>query len=55
MSNLRLNPAVAGLEEEGAFFVLDKAMKLKAQGHPVINLASASRTFRRPPTSSRQG
>ena len=45
MSNLRLNPAVAGLEEEGAFFVLDKAMKLKAQGHPVINLGIGQPDF----------
>jgi aspartate/methionine/tyrosine aminotransferase len=48
MSNLRLNPAVAGLEEEGAFFVLDKAMKLKAQGHPVINLGIGQPDFSPP-------
>ena len=32
MSRLELNPAVISLDEEGAFFVLDKALKMKAEG-----------------------
>jgi aspartate/methionine/tyrosine aminotransferase len=48
MSKLKLNPAVAGLEEEGAFFVLDKALKLKAQGKPVINLGIGQPDFAPP-------
>lgn len=48
MSNLKLNPAVASLEEEGAFFVLDKALKMKAQGRPVINLGIGQPDFAPP-------
>nr|ALL53622.1 aminotransferase [uncultured bacterium fosmid I5J7] len=48
MSNLKLNPAVSSLEEEGAFFVLDKALKMKAQGHPVINLGIGQPDFAPP-------
>ena len=48
MTGLTLNPAIAGLEEEGAFFVLDKALKLKAQGHPIINLGIGQPDFAPP-------
>lgn len=48
MTALKLNPAVASLEEEGAFFVLDKAMRLKAEGHPVINLGIGQPDFAPP-------
>ena len=48
MSNLKLNPAVASLEEEGAFFVLDKALKMKAEGRPVINLGIGQPDFSPP-------
>lgn len=48
MSNLKLNPAVASLEEEGAFFVLDKALKMKAEGRPVINLGIGQPDFAPP-------
>ncbi len=48
MSQLLLNPAITSLEEEGAFFVLDKAMKLKAEGRPVINLGIGQPDFAPP-------
>ncbi|MEO9875236.1 MAG: pyridoxal phosphate-dependent aminotransferase [Anderseniella sp.] len=48
MSNLKLNPAVARLEEEGAFFVLDKALKMKTEGRPVINLGIGQPDFAPP-------
>lgn len=48
MSLLKLNPAVTSLEEEGAFFVLDKAMKLKAEGRPIINLGIGQPDFAPP-------
>lgn len=48
MTALKLNPAVTSLEEEGAFFVLDKAMRLKAEGHPVINLGIGQPDFAPP-------
>ncbi len=48
MTELKLNPAVADLEEEGAFFVLDKALKLKEQGRPVINLGIGQPDFAPP-------
>ena len=48
MNSLILNPAVAQLEEEGAFFVLDKALKLKAEGRPVINLGIGQPDFAPP-------
>ena len=48
MTELKLNPAVASLEEEGAFFVLDKALKMKAQGRPVINLGIGQPDFAPP-------
>lgn len=48
MTVLKLNPAVTSLEEEGAFFVLDKAMRLKAEGHPVINLGIGQPDFAPP-------
>ena len=35
---LKINPAVAAIEEETAFTVLDRANALKSKGHPVINL-----------------
>lgn len=42
---LKLNPNVTGLQEEGAFAVLDRAMALKAKGHPVINLGIGQPDF----------
>ena len=48
MSSLVLNPAVANLKEEGAFFVLDKALKMKAEGRPVINLGIGQPDFAPP-------
>jgi len=48
MSSLKINPAVANLEEEGAFFVLDKALKMKAAGLPVINLGIGQPDFAPP-------
>ena len=42
---LKLNPRITGLEEEGAFAVLDRALALKAQGHPVINLGIGQPDF----------
>ncbi len=48
MTQLIINPAVAALEEEGAFFVLDKALRLKAQGKPVINLGIGQPDFSPP-------
>ena len=48
MTAFKLNPAVTSLEEEGAFFVLDKAMRLKAEGHPVINLGIGQPDFAPP-------
>ncbi len=48
MSSLVVNPAVAELEEEGAFFVLDKALKMKAEGRPVINLGIGQPDFAPP-------
>ncbi len=48
MNSLILNPAVANLVEEGAFFVLDKALKMKAEGRPVINLGIGQPDFAPP-------
>jgi aspartate/methionine/tyrosine aminotransferase len=42
---LTLNPRVTGLEEEGAFAVLDRALALKAKGHPIINLGIGQPDF----------
>ncbi len=42
---LRLNPRVTALQEEGAFAVLDRALALKAKGHPVINLGIGQPDF----------
>ena len=42
---LTLNPRITGLEEEGAFAVLDRALALKAKGHPVINLGIGQPDF----------
>ncbi|NNE21912.1 MAG: pyridoxal phosphate-dependent aminotransferase [Rhizobiales bacterium] len=42
---LTLNPRITGLEEEGAFAVLDLALALKAKGHPVINLGIGQPDF----------
>ncbi len=42
---LKLNPRITGLEEEGAFAVLDRALKLKAAGKPVINLGIGQPDF----------
>jgi hypothetical protein len=53
MTELKLNPAVTSLEEEGAFFVLDKAMRLKAKAIPSSTWASASQTLPRPLMLSR--
>ncbi len=46
---LKLNPRITGLEEEGAFAVLDRALKLKAAGKPVINLGIGQPDFPPPP------
>lgn len=48
MTQLKLNPAITCLQEEGAFFVLDKAMKLKAEGRPIINLGIGQPDFAPP-------
>ncbi len=42
---LKLNPRITGLQEEGAFAVLDRALALKAQGHPIINLGIGQPDF----------
>ena len=36
---LKINPAVAAIEEETAFTVLDRANALKAKGHPVYRMS----------------
>ncbi len=45
---LKINPAVAAIEEETAFTVLDRANALKAKGHPVINLGIGQPDFSPP-------
>jgi len=45
---LTLNPNVAGIEEEGAFAVLEKALALEAAGAPVINLGIGQPDFAPP-------
>ena len=45
---LKINPAVAAIEEETAFTVMDRANSLKAQGHPVINLGIGQPDFQPP-------
>ena len=45
---LKINPAVAAIEEETAFTVMDRANALRAQGHPVINLAIGQPDFQPP-------
>jgi aspartate/methionine/tyrosine aminotransferase len=45
---LKINPAVAAIEEETAFTVLDRANALKAEGHPVINLGIGQPDFTPP-------
>jgi aspartate/methionine/tyrosine aminotransferase len=45
---LRLNPRITAIEEEGAFFVLDKALALKAEGRPIINLGIGQPDFTPP-------
>jgi aspartate aminotransferase len=42
---LKINPAVAAIEEETAFTVLDRANALRAKGHPVINLGIGQPDF----------
>ncbi|MCB1434403.1 MAG: pyridoxal phosphate-dependent aminotransferase [Alphaproteobacteria bacterium] len=44
----KFNPAIAAIEEETAFTVLDRANALKAQGHPVINLGIGQPDFKPP-------
>ena len=44
-----LNPAITGIEEEGAFAVLDRALALAAEGKPVINLGIGQPDFSPPP------
>jgi aspartate aminotransferase len=46
---LEPNPAITGIEEEGAFAILDRALKLKAEGKPVINLGIGQPDFNPPP------
>ncbi|HKG72697.1 MAG TPA: aminotransferase class I/II-fold pyridoxal phosphate-dependent enzyme, partial [Aestuariivirgaceae bacterium] len=43
------NPAITGIEEEGAFAVLDRALKLKGEGKPIINLGIGQPDFHPPP------
>ena len=45
---LKINPAVAAIEEETAFTVLDRANALRAQGKPVINLGIGQPDFTPP-------
>ncbi|WP_421693919.1 pyridoxal phosphate-dependent aminotransferase [Aestuariivirga sp.] len=45
---LNINPAVAAIEEETAFTVLDRANALKAKGFPVINLGIGQPDFTPP-------
>ena len=45
---LKINPAIAAIEEETAFTVLDRANALKAKGHPVINLGIGQPDFSPP-------
>ena len=45
---LKINPAVAAIEEETAFTVLDRANALKAKGLPVINLGIGQPDFTPP-------
>lgn len=45
---LKINPAVAAIEEETAFTVMDRANALKAKGHPVINLGIGQPDFQPP-------
>jgi len=42
---LKLNQLITQVHEEGAFAVSDRAMVLKAQGHPVINLGIGQPDF----------
>jgi aspartate/methionine/tyrosine aminotransferase len=42
---LAANPAITGIEEEGAFAILDRALKLKGEGKPVINLGIGQPDF----------
>jgi len=42
---MKLNPWITAIEEEGAFFVLDKALAMKAEGRPVINLGIGQPDF----------
>ncbi len=45
---LKINPAVAAIEEETAFTVMDRANALRAKGHPVINLGIGQPDFQPP-------
>jgi aspartate/methionine/tyrosine aminotransferase len=45
---LHLNPNITVIEEEGAFAVLDRALALKAQGKPIINLGIGQPDFSPP-------
>jgi aspartate/methionine/tyrosine aminotransferase len=47
--SLIANPAITGIEEEGAFAILDRALKLKGEGKPVINLGIGQPDFNPPP------
>lgn len=46
--SLIANPAITGIEEEGAFAILDRALKLKREGKPVINLGIGQPDFNPP-------
>lgn len=46
---MKINAAISGIEEEGAFAVLDRALSLKAEGKPVINLGIGQPDFSPPP------
>jgi len=45
MTGFALNPRAVGIEEEGAFAVLDRALALKAAGRPIINLGIGQPDF----------
>ena len=45
---LHFNPNITAIEEEGAFAVLDRALALKAQGKPIINLGIGQPDFSPP-------
>ena len=45
---LKINEAISGIEEEGAFGVLDRALVLRSEGKPIINLGIGQPDFNPP-------